>query len=88
MLEQRTSGYFKLKGGTIYPVLGRLETEGLIRSRWQKTTTRQSRKYYQITEKGQRFLANRLAEWKDFSAAVTMLTGVSINHGIMLSNAA
>lgn len=76
-LEKRTTGYFKLKGGTIYPALQRLETKGLVKSRRQRTTKRQARKYYQITEKGQQFLANRLAEWKDFSMVVSMLMGVS-----------
>ncbi|MCK4368481.1 MAG: helix-turn-helix transcriptional regulator [Dehalococcoidales bacterium] len=76
-LEKRTTGYFKLKGGTIYPALQRLETKGLVKSRRQRTTERQARKYYQITEKGQQFLANRLAEWKDFSMVVSMLMGIS-----------
>lgn len=76
-LEKRTTGYFKLKGGTIYPALRRLETKGLIKSRRQRTTERQTRKYYQITEKGRQFLSGRLAEWKDFSVAVSMLMGIS-----------
>jgi PadR family transcriptional regulator PadR len=76
-LEKRTTGYFKFKGGTIYPALRRLEIKGLVKSRRQQITERQARKYYQITEKGQRFLTNRLAEWKDFSMAVSMLMGIS-----------
>ncbi len=75
-LEKRTTGYFKFKGGTIYPALRRLETKGLIKSKWQQTTERQARKYYQITEKGRRFLTSSLAGWKDFSVAVSMLMGV------------
>lgn len=86
-LEKRTTGYFKLKGGTIYPALQRLEIKGLIKSRRQRTTERQSRKYYQITEKGKQFLANRLADWKDFSAAVSMLMGVSSTGKAVSSDA-
>jgi PadR family transcriptional regulator PadR len=77
-LEKRTTGYFKLKGGTVYPALQRLETKGLIKGRWQQTTERQARKYYQITEKGRRFLANMSAEWKDFLTAMSMLTGTNL----------
>jgi PadR family transcriptional regulator PadR len=87
-LERRTTGYFKLKGGTIYPALQRLEVKGLVKSRRQRTTERQSRKYYQITEKGKHFLANRLADWRDFSAAVTMLMGVSDTGKAVSSNTA
>ena len=72
-LEKRTTGYFKLKGGTIYPVLRRLEGKGLVKSRWQQITERQRRRYYEITDKGRQFLADRLAEWRDFSTAVSIL---------------
>ena len=87
-LEKRTTGYFKFKGGTIYPALRRLETKGLIKSKWQQTTERQARKYYQITEKGQRFLASSLAGWKDFSIAVSLLMGMSSTGEVVSPDAA
>ncbi len=76
-LERRTTGYFRFKGGTIYPALRRLELKGLIKSRWQRTAQRHSRKYYQITEQGRRLLADRLAEWRQFSSALSTLMGLS-----------
>jgi PadR family transcriptional regulator PadR len=74
-MEKRTSGYFKLKSGTIYPALQRLEMNGLIKGKWQQATQRQARKYYQITEKGRQFLADRQADWAGFSTAVSKLMG-------------
>ena len=79
-LEKRTTGYFRLKGGTIYPVLQRLEGKGLIRGRWQQITERQRRKYYVITDKGRQLLTDRLAEWKDFSTAVSILMRMNPNR--------
>jgi len=76
-LEKRTTGYFKLKGGAIYPVLQRLEGKGLVKSRWQQITERQRRRYYEITDKGRQFLADRLTEWRDFSTAVSILMGTN-----------
>ena len=75
-LEKRTTGYLRLKGGTIYPALQRLEIKGLVESWRQPTTKRRSRRYYKITDKGQQFLAKRLEEWQDFSQAVSKLMGV------------
>jgi PadR family transcriptional regulator PadR len=72
-LEKRTTGYLKLKGGTIYPALRRLEIKGLVKSWRQQTTEHRSRRYYKITDKGRQFLARRLAEWQDFSRAVSTL---------------
>jgi PadR family transcriptional regulator PadR len=76
-IEKRTTGYLKLKGGTIYPALRRLEIKGLVKSWQQRTTERRSRRYYRITNKGRQFLARRLVEWQDFSQAVSTLMGVS-----------
>lgn len=76
-LERRTTGYFRFKGGTIYPALRRLELKGLIKSRWQRTARRHSRKYYRITEQGRRLLADRLAEWREFSSTLSTLMGLS-----------
>ncbi len=79
-MEKRTTGYFKFKGGTIYPALQRLEGKGLVKSRWQQITERQRRRYYEITDKGRQFLADRLVDWKDFSTAVSMLMGTKLER--------
>lgn len=69
-LEKRSSGYFQLKEGTLYPALHRLEKNKLVKGRWQKLPNGQERRYYYITRKGQQVLAKRLAAWQDFSTAV------------------
>jgi|TARA_B100000315_G_scaffold36545_1_gene31239 PadR family transcriptional regulator PadR len=79
-LEKRTTGYFKLRGGTIYPMLRRLEDKGLVKSSWRQITERQRRRYYAITDKGRQLLADRLVEWQDFSTAVSMLMGTNLNR--------
>lgn len=73
-LEQRSAGYFKMKGGTVYPSLMRLERNGLISSRWEQTSKKKGRKYYQITEKGRQFLASSLSDWHDFCRVINKLT--------------
>lgn len=69
-LEKRSSGYFQLKEGTLYPALHRLEKDKLVKGKWQKLPNGQERRYYYITRKGQQVLAKRLAAWQDFSTAV------------------
>ena len=76
-LERRTEGYLKLKGGTIYPSLLRLEKDGLVSSRWMQVTRNRGRRYYEITEKGRQFLASRSIEWQDFCVAVSRLIPVA-----------
>lgn len=78
-MGRRSSGYFRLKEGTLYPALHRLEKESLVRGRWQETLNGVPRRYYRITPKGEQVLAERLAEWHRFSKAVNliMLPGTS-----------
>lgn len=72
-LERRTGGYLKIKAGTIYPSLLRLEKKGLVISRWRQITGNRGRRYYEITEKGRQFLSNRSMEWQAFCAVISRL---------------
>lgn len=51
----------RLPGGTVYPALGRLETEGLLQSQWEDPRIAQEegrppRRYYQLRPAGKRAL--------------------------------
>ena len=72
-LETRSQGYFKFKEGTLYPVLHRLEKEGLIRGQWQILPSGRQRKYYHITDKGRSVLVERQSQWREFFNAVDMV---------------
>ena len=72
-LEKRSKGYFQFKEGTLYPALHRLEKAGLIQGRWQKLPSGQERRYYYMTERGEKALAERLVVWQDFSTAVDLV---------------
>jgi PadR family transcriptional regulator PadR len=41
-----------LKEGTIYPILGRLDRDGLVRSEWVESDQGPPRKYYELTRSG------------------------------------
>jgi PadR family transcriptional regulator PadR len=68
-LRARSDGAFDLPEGTLYPALHRLEGAGLLSSRWSEVNGRR-RRVYQLTAKGQRSLAKRQSEWREFSRAV------------------
>lgn len=68
IIDEKSNGYFKLKEGSLYPVLYRLEDEGLIESYWNKEPYKRTvpRKYYKITKKGIAVLKVYAEEWNDF----------------------
>ena len=69
-IDQRSSGYFRFKEGTLYPALHRLERDGLVLGRWEASPTGQDRRYYHITALGRTRLTSMLEEWHLFTTAV------------------
>ena len=49
--------------GTLYPVLHRLEREGLIKATWREAGTGRRRKYYTLTAAGQSALSAEKKHW-------------------------
>jgi PadR family transcriptional regulator PadR len=72
-VDQRSSGYFAFKEGTLYPALHRLERANLVEGRWQDTPNSVRRRYYQITSKGLQALVDRLKEWQRFANAMNSI---------------
>ncbi|HEY7604062.1 MAG TPA: helix-turn-helix transcriptional regulator [Gaiellaceae bacterium] len=68
-LRARSDDVFRFSEGTVYPVLHRLEHEGLVRSRWTPARGRR-RRVYRITPGGREALAVRRLEWQTFARAV------------------
>lgn len=58
------------KEGTLYPLLRRLQKEGLIDSFWQESESGPPRKYYQITSEGENLLGFMEIEWGKLSIAL------------------
>ena len=62
------SQFFKIKEGTLYPILYRLEDEKLMETRWEQSKERGvPKKYYSITEKGRAEFKSTKQIWLDFS---------------------
>ena len=74
-LEQRSSSVFSLKEGTLYPVLHSLENDGYVQSYMQTAENGKPRKYYRVTQKGRKALAEKKAEWAVFSGGVNQVLG-------------
>ena len=59
--------------GTLYPLLRRLQREGLIDASWQESADGPPRKYYRLTPTGSALLQSQLAEWEQLTEAVALL---------------
>ncbi|TAK33601.1 MAG: PadR family transcriptional regulator [Chloroflexota bacterium] len=74
-LEDRSSGVLALGQGTLYPLLHRLEREGLIAGRWETTACGPDRRVYRLTSKGHALLAERRSEWVAFAEVIGRFLG-------------
>ncbi|MDD2994791.1 MAG: PadR family transcriptional regulator [Bacteroidia bacterium] len=59
--------------GTLYPLLTRLKNSELLDYRWEESTQGPPRKYYEMTEKGIRFLEELEIAWDEINQVVIKL---------------
>lgn len=60
------AGLGNVRGGTLYPLLARLEAEALVESSWHAGDGGPGRKYFTLTAAGGAELANRATLWRLF----------------------
>ena len=58
---------------TVYPLVRRLESDGLLSSRWVESETGPPRKYYQLSDAGSTFLAEAQREWDSVADTISLL---------------
>jgi PadR family transcriptional regulator PadR len=61
--------------GTIYPLMRRMQNEGLVSTYLQESESGPPRKYYRLTKSGALALKNQIAEWLTFESAVRKILG-------------
>jgi PadR family transcriptional regulator, regulatory protein PadR len=61
--------------GTIYPLMRRLQTDGLVDTYLVESPSGPSRKYYRLTEAGKASFNSQKSAWTSFSGAVAGILG-------------
>jgi PadR family transcriptional regulator PadR len=60
--------------GTLYPLLSRLKTQGLVEYDWEESKSGPPRKYYELTKAGRETLTALEKTWKELHTSITSLT--------------
>jgi len=74
ILEKLKESELIVVEGTLYPLLTRLKNEGLLSYRWEESKSGPPRKYYKITEIGEKLLQELTIGWQDLIDAVQKIT--------------
>ena len=61
--------------GTIYPLMRRMQADGLVSTYLMESASGPPRKYYRLTKSGALALKNQIAEWLAFESAVRKILG-------------
>ena len=61
--------------GTIYPLMRRMQADGLVKTYLAESASGPSRKYYKLTPAGRAAFAEQQAEWEAFAGAVSKILG-------------
>lgn len=73
LLETLNEAGVTVDGNTLYPLLRRLEKQGLLTSEWNTDEAR-PRKFYVTSAEGSRVCAGLTREWTDLVASINTLT--------------
>ena len=60
----------KVEEGSLYPALYRLELDGAISATWGLSDNNRKAKYYEITKRGRKLIAQQQETWDRLSTAV------------------
>ena len=74
-IERLSRGKLSLRIASLYPMLVRLESRGLIKGRWIEKAGERRRRYYRLTPAGERMLVQERATWREFMEAVNRVVG-------------
>lgn len=69
-IQQISKEVFKVNQGSLYPALHRLERQGYIRAEWRESENNRRAKYYELTSKGKRQLAEETRNWETIVEAI------------------
>ena len=72
-IEQLTNRTFRVKAGSLFPALHRLEQWGYVSSSWETNDAGRRIKSYSITSAGRRQLAVERRVWEQVSVAVNLV---------------
>lgn len=85
LIRETTQGFWRPTPGGVYPVLKKLEAEGLIQGEWFSYKARK-RKLYMITDEGKKTLERVLLKQSEIALGINRLFGGFVKESFGLDN--
>jgi transcriptional regulator len=72
-IQQMSRDVINVNQGSLYPALHRLENQGWITAEWGASENNRRAKFYKLTAKGRRQLAEETEMWERLSTAIDLI---------------
>jgi transcriptional regulator len=72
-IEQISGEVLRVNQGSLYPALHRLERKGLVEAEWGVAESNRQARFYSLTRKGRKQLADETENWQRFAGAVARI---------------
>ena len=81
LIELRSQGVLVFHVASLYTLLSRLESSGLIKGRWLEKAGERRRRFYRLTTQGKNTLNAQRRQWLEFVRAVDGIAQLGILAG-------
>jgi len=75
LLKRLSDGGLEVDQGTLYPLLRRLESQGVLQSDWRIADEARPRRYYVISPQGRQLLVQLKGEWSSLAGVINHMLG-------------
>jgi transcriptional regulator len=72
-IEERAGGVFRVNPGSLLLAFRRLERQGSVTAEWRETESGRRARFYRLTAKGRKQLAQETEDWRRRAAAIARL---------------
>ena len=72
-IQQISDDLLRVRQGSLYPALHRLEHQGWITAEWGASESKRRARFYALTKAGRKQLETEVAKWERLSAGVNLL---------------
>jgi PadR family transcriptional regulator PadR len=69
-IDERSDGQLQVEDAALYQALHRLERQGYVEAEWGASENNRRARYYRLTPKGRRRLADQTAYWRSYARAL------------------
>jgi transcriptional regulator len=76
-IQQISRDVLQVQQGSLYPALHRLEKRGWLLSSWDESETGRPAKFYKLSPKGRKQLAQEERSWQRLSEAIALILQTS-----------